>query len=122
MSERWLRLYEGVVNDPKLQRLSGEEFRRQFYAAIAGEQSLFAPFVRVDDGRRRGSVWATIRAAIFARDDFTCQYCGERGGRLECDHIVPVSRGGEDHESNLATACRPCNRSKRDKLLEEWFP
>ena len=27
MSERWLRLYEGVVNDPKLQRLSGDTFK-----------------------------------------------------------------------------------------------
>lgn len=27
MSERWLRLYEGVVNDPKLQRLPAETFR-----------------------------------------------------------------------------------------------
>ena len=27
MSERWFRLYEGVVNDPKLQRLPAETFR-----------------------------------------------------------------------------------------------
>ena len=27
MSERWLRLYEGVVNDPKMQRLPGEVFK-----------------------------------------------------------------------------------------------
>lgn len=64
--------------------------------------------------------WAELRRSVFERDDFTCTYCGERGGRLECDHIVPHSRGGSDNLSNLTTACFACNRSKRDKTLEEW--
>ncbi len=27
------------------------------------------------------------RSDIFTRDDFTCQNCGERGGKLEADHF-----------------------------------
>jgi hypothetical protein len=65
--------------------------------------------------------WAIIRARIFERDKFTCRYCGERGGRLECDHVVPHSKGGRDDDDNLVTACFPCNRSKRDKTVEEWL-
>ena len=72
--------------------------------------------------RPPASVWVVIREAVFARDDFTCAYCGSRGGRLECDHIVPVSRGGGHEDSNLTTACFTCNRSKRDKLVSEWRP
>lgn len=74
------------------------------------------------DGRVRlsGDEWALLRAVVFERDDYTCRYCGERGGRLECDHVVPVSRGGTNEMDNLVTACLPCNRSKRDKLLSEW--
>jgi 5-methylcytosine-specific restriction endonuclease McrA len=64
--------------------------------------------------------WATIRHSVFERDDFTCQYCGQRGGRLECDHITPVSRGGRDDLANLATSCITCNRSKSAKTLVEW--
>lgn len=64
--------------------------------------------------------WRRLREAVFARDDYTCAYCGQRGGRLECDHVVPVSRGGSHDEDNLTTACFTCNRSKRDKLPEEW--
>lgn len=64
--------------------------------------------------------WRDIRQAIFIRDDFTCQYCGSRGVRLECDHIHPVSKGGSHDPDNLVTACFLCNRSKRDKTLSEW--
>lgn len=66
--------------------------------------------------------WAVIRARIFERDDYTCTYCGARGVRLECDHIVPVARGGGHEDDNLTTACQPCNRAKRDKLISEWRP
>lgn len=64
--------------------------------------------------------WEVLRRTVFARDDYTCVYCGARGGRLECDHVYPVSRGGSHKPSNLAAACFGCNRSKRDKTLAEW--
>ena len=64
--------------------------------------------------------WSALRAHVFKRDDYKCAYCGARGLRLECDHVIPASRGGSDDLDNLTTACRPCNRSKRDKLLSEW--
>lgn len=64
--------------------------------------------------------WVAIRNRIFRRDDFTCRYCGERGGELECDHVVPIARKGTNEDSNLVTACRRCNQSKGAKLLKEW--
>lgn len=64
--------------------------------------------------------WAALRAEAFARDRYTCRYCRSTGVRLEADHIVPVSRGGSSELSNLATACKPCNRSKGAKTLAEW--
>lgn len=65
--------------------------------------------------------WAELRAIVFARDDYTCTYCKVRGGRLECDHVHPLSRGGSNELDNLTTACQPCNRSKHAKLLGEWL-
>ncbi len=73
-----------------------------------------------DSNRPLAHVWNQIRQRIFARDDYTCHYCGERGKRLECDHVVPVARGGAHDDDNLVTACFKCNRSKRDKLVDEW--
>lgn len=64
--------------------------------------------------------WGKIRQAIFDRDGWRCVYCGASEGPFECDHIFPISRGGTNDKSNLATACKPCNRSKAAKTLLEW--
>lgn len=71
-------------------------------------------------GRLPANEWRVVRARIFERDSYTCTYCGARGVKLECDHIVPVARGGSFLDENLTTACFTCNRSKRDKLVSEW--
>jgi 5-methylcytosine-specific restriction endonuclease McrA len=36
------------------------------------------------------------------------------------DHVHPLSRGGEDVESNIIPACAECNLSKGAKTLAEW--
>lgn len=65
--------------------------------------------------------WQIIRRRIFERDGYVCRYCKDDSAvDLECDHIVPVVLGGGDDDANLATSCRPCNRSKGAKTLEEW--
>lgn len=76
---------------------------------------------RASDLRPSAEVWIKIRSRIFKRDDYTCAYCNARGGRLECDHVIPVSRGGNSNDTNLVTACFPCNRSKKAKLVSEWI-
>ena len=59
---------------------------------------------------------------LFARDDYSCQYCGkhkkELRGRqfLTRDHIVPLSRGGDNTWENVVTSCSPCNNRKGDRL------
>ena len=73
-----------------------------------------------DNRRPCAEVWKKIRSNVFDRDDYTCQYCGARGVKLECDHVVPVSKGGSHDMLNLVTACISCNRSKRDLSVEEW--
>jgi len=55
------------------------------------------------------------RRAVFARDRWTCQYCGSRGN-LTVDHVVPRSKGGLSSWDNIVTSCAPCNRRKGDAL------
>lgn len=49
-----------------------------------------------------------------------CFYCGVECGPFEIDHVHPWSRGGEHSFENLVVSCRPCNRSKGAKTLQEW--
>src|SRR5688572_6929542 len=60
--------------------------------------------------------WARIeykdwRRAVFGRDNFTCQICRERGGRLEADHIKPFFLFPELEHSvdNGRTLCHSCH-------------
>lgn len=50
-----------------------------------------------------------------------CAYCGKIGEALTEDHIIPLSRGGTDFIDNIVPACHPCNSSKHNSLVEEWF-
>ena len=58
-----------------------------------------------------------LRFEIFRRDDYTCKYCGAspavtKDVELTVDHVIPVTLGGGDEPTNLATACQPCNAGK----------
>ena len=57
----------------------------------------------------------TLRRAVFARDNWTCQYCGSRAN-LTVDHVVPRSKGGPSSWENIVASCAPCNRRKGNAL------
>lgn len=69
----------------------------------------------------RDAISQAVRATIAIRDGNACVYCGCRTGPFEIDHVFPFSRGGSSKIDNLAIACRPCNRSKGKKTVEEWL-
>jgi hypothetical protein len=78
--------------------------------AVAAE-----PVERAAKPRRPLSV--AKRFLVLKRDRYRCRICRATDSELEIDHIVPVSRGGPDTLDNLQTLCRPCNRSKSDRLM-----
>lgn len=49
----------------------------------------------------------------------SCAYCGASNVKLEKEHIIPISRGGEHSKSNIVPACTKCNDMKYTYLLEE---
>ena len=65
--------------------------------------------------------WSKIN--IHVRDDYTCQYCGEKiknKSKATVDHVIPKSRGGKNSWENLVTSCIECNNVKKgDKLPSE---
>jgi 5-methylcytosine-specific restriction endonuclease McrA len=69
-------------------------------------------YVRVPRDTHRRKI---TRRAVFARDDWTCQYCGTRSN-LTVDHVIPRSKGGPSSWDNIVASCAPCNRRKGDAL------
>jgi 5-methylcytosine-specific restriction endonuclease McrA len=62
---------------------------------------------------------------LFARDSYRCQYCGRHRRELRHresltrDHLIPLSRGGDNTWTNVITACSRCNLKKGNRLPHE---
>ena len=64
---------------------------------------------------------------VLRRDGFRCQYkncpyCGNKvleGDKLNIDHILPRSRGGENTWDNTVASCIEVNTFKNDRTPEE---
>ena len=69
--------------------------------------------------KRPRPVAKLTRREIFARDNYTCQYCGAKTKDLTLDHVIPRHRGGRHTWENLVSACKVCNHRKGGKTLEE---
>lgn len=63
-----------------------------------------------------------VQQKVWARDDFTCQFCGRKMGdvQLTVDHWIPLELGGANDTTNYISACRRCNKRKADKHPKEF--
>lgn len=66
------------------------------------------------------------RKNIFIRDNYTCQYCGEKyeSNCLTYDHVIPKSKWISIKDSptcwtNIVTACTWCNRKKGNRTPKQ---
>ena len=64
---------------------------------------------------------AFSRRNVFKRDQYACQYCGERPGSAELtiDHVVPRSQGGMSTWENCVLACVACNKHKANRTPQQ---
>jgi 5-methylcytosine-specific restriction endonuclease McrA len=97
-----------------LSRISGERSSIQINSIIAVKRSKLAKH------KTRGIPPLNNRE-LFLRDGHMCMYCGTELStyHLTRDHVVPMSRGGEDRWSNVVTACKGCNTRKGNRTPEE---
>lgn len=106
---------------PRRWHLVWAEIQHFFY--VEGDQITCRHISRWEDMTRRDSarpaIPASVKQDVLAGE--CCAYCGATSGPFEIDHIIPWSRGGTHDRENLALACKPCNRSKRDQTPEEWM-
>ena len=73
---------------------------------------------------KRKTISKSVRFRIFARDNFTCRYCGRQSDVvvLNVDHVTPVCQGGSNEPENLMTACEDCNAGKSGKTISQVMP
>src|SRR5919197_1178400 len=71
--------------------------------------------------KRRFDYVPFSRANIYARDDHTCQYCGDGfpTSELTFDHVVPVAQGGRKEGKNIGRCFATANRRKGGRIPAE---
>jgi len=58
---------------------------------------------------------------VFARDRWTCCYCGvkKNASELTVDHVLPRAQGGKTDWSNVVASCPRCNLRKADRTPQQ---
>ena len=59
---------------------------------------------------------------ILKQSDYKCAYCGisfDENNPPTRDHIIPISRGGDNVKENVVPACRSCNARKNKIVIGE---
>lgn len=68
-------------------------------------------------GQLSKNIWQTL----FDKQNGLCNGCSNTlESNSHIDHIVPLSRGGDNLDNNVQLLCPYCNLSKGSKTMEEW--
>lgn len=69
-------------------------------------------YTKIETEIRHSPEYKSWRKAVFARDDWTCQACGQRGGELQADHELPFAHFPDLRFEvlNGRTLCKSCHK------------
>lgn len=67
---------------------------------------------------RNSNKYKNWRESVFKRDNYTCQFCGKCGGKIQADHIAPFATYPELRFSldNGRTLCIDCHKKTPNYL------
>ena len=92
-----------------------KEARIKISKSNCGSKSRFwrGGLVEVNQKIRHSMEYKLWREAVFERDNWTCVWCGERGGKLNADHIKPFALYPELRFAidNGRTLCEKCHKT-----------
>jgi 5-methylcytosine-specific restriction endonuclease McrA len=114
--------WQRVICDSFLGKLEVVEYSRDHTIKGVTRDYPMPAVVRVLRRFRRDKLAIKFsRLNIYARDAFTCQYCGEQlpSEDLTFDHVTPRSKGGRTTWENIVTCCVPCNSNKASRTPGE---
>ncbi|MHA1737884.1 MAG: NUMOD3 domain-containing DNA-binding protein [Candidatus Heimdallarchaeota archaeon] len=98
-------------------RIISQEHRKKISETFKNKPSIhhnwkggITPINKVIRRSREYKLW---RIAVFERDNFTCIWCGQKGGRLNADHIKPFALFPELRFAidNGRTLCEDCHKT-----------
>lgn len=101
----------------EMARLSDSEFVEKFEAVLSGRKDadwcVGKEYYQFDK-RMLSQKNKNIVLKMYGN---VCLRCGARE-KLEVDHVIPYSKGGDTSIENSQVLCRSCNSWKRDKHID----
>jgi len=112
-----LRVSRLGAGNPMWGKKTSEETKAKLRAALteqrkgAGNPNWKGGVTPINKKIRRSAEFRAWREAVFNRDNYTCVFCGARGGEIHPDHIKQFAHYPElrFEVSNGRTLCRPCH-------------
>ena len=76
--------------------------------------------IHIRKARKQNNKTYFVRKKFIVRlYNSSCVFCGSKE-KIQMDHVMPISRGGQHSEGNLQPLCQKCNYSKNSKTMSEW--
>jgi len=111
------KLYAGTAN---ILNFNTEQWKDFFWQTDVLETELNDKAKTIVRKAQR-QIDGNISWKVYARDNFSCRYCGRTGIPLTVDHVILWEDGGPSIEENLVTSCKKCNRIRGNTRYEEWI-
>jgi hypothetical protein len=111
--DRWRRR----IGPKSAARKAGEWFPDRVKARLRARAETLRPPPPPKRPRdpRRTTIPREAVLEVWERDGGACVYC-DCTEKLHIDHLIPVSKGGSNHASNLQLLCAECNLSKGARI------
>jgi len=104
--------------------IDGDDYRVARYSLRRQRLNHYQYIWKMEDTRRQQAnifiAKKKTRDAVFEKYGEQCVVCGSSVD-LTMDHIIPVSKGGEDVIENLQPLCKSCNSKKGNKISTKSY-
>jgi len=65
-------------------------------------------------GKIKSGEWEDLQK----RYNYICLCCKKSNVKLTLDHVIPISKGGQNLITNIQPLCKQCNSSKNTKIID----
>lgn len=118
-----------TTNGSRCKQHEKQAFRSPVACIVCGQRSAFSycdehRFGDTQENFRRAAAWRAgyrdplykkNRQLAIERAGGKCEKCGRSDLPFECDHKIPLSKGGTSHIGNLQILCAVCHKNKTMK-------